>query len=104
VKKKHCLAWTVTLKGYLNMRDFFYFCPMWAGFRHASIASTADLPSACTSGKAKTVRGTTHTKTVVVPIVVRVIVVATGDTRVVLIVIPRAAAQRQPNMPKPVKA
>jgi hypothetical protein len=92
------------LEGLLEHARLFYFCPVRAGLRHASIASTADHPSACTSGKAKTVRGTTHTKTVVIPIVVRVIVVATGDTRVVLIVIPRAAAQRQPSMPKPVKA
>jgi len=37
-----------------------------------------------------------HPKTVVVPLIVRVIIVAAGQAGIVMIVVPRAAPQRQP--------
>jgi len=47
-------------------------------------------------GVSRVMSRTHHPKTIVVPIVVRVIVVASRDARVVYIVVPRAAPQRYP--------
>ena len=86
-------------------RETFLFLPIWAGLRHASIASTADFSiSQYYRQESKTVRGQHHTKSIIVVPVVRVVVVTDRNARVVLIVVPRAAAQRKPSMPKPVKA
>lgn len=87
---------TVYAIGYQNGRGFFVFGPRHGrepGARPASFASTlsrgpgALLANACLR---KSVEGT-HTKTDVVVPVVRIVVVAVGHPRVVLIVVPTAA-------------
>jgi hypothetical protein len=64
------------------------------GIRSASFASTPGLDQGILLASSKAVEDH-YPKTVVVPIVVRVVVVALNHAGVVQIVVPRPAAQRQ---------
>ena len=66
------------------------------GIRPASFASTPDLDQGALPAGDKSVEGY-HPKTVIVPLIVRVILVAVRQARVVMIVVPRAAPQRRPS-------